>query len=44
MCCIVANLEETIKLKESLFKNGIINFDDIYLTKYEYSQTNLIHK
>lgn len=35
----VANLEETIKLKESLFKNGIISFDDIYLTKYEYSQT-----
>lgn len=35
----VSNLEETIKLKESLYKNGIINYDDIYLTNYEYSQT-----
>lgn len=35
----VLNLEETIKLKESLYKNGIISYDDIYLTKYEYSQT-----
>lgn len=35
----VSNLEETIKLKNSLFKNGIISFDDIYLTKNEYSQT-----
>lgn len=35
----VSNLEETIKLKESLYKNGIISFDDIYLTKNEYSQT-----
>ena len=35
----VSNLEQTIKLKESLYKNGIISYDDIYLTKYEYSQT-----
>lgn len=35
----VSNLEETIKLKSSLYRNGIINFDDIYLTKNEYSQT-----
>lgn len=35
----IPNLEENIKLKESLYKNGIISYDDIYLTKYEYSQT-----
>lgn len=35
----ISNLEETIKLKNSLYKNGIISFDDIYLTKNEYSQT-----
>ena len=35
----ISNLEEEIKLKNSLFKNGISNFDDIYLIKQEYSQT-----
>lgn len=35
----IKNLEETITLKNSLYKNGIINFDDIYLVKNEYSQT-----
>lgn len=35
----IKNLEETIQLKNSLYQNGIINFDDIYLTKNEYSQT-----
>ena len=35
----ILNIEEELKLKHSLYKNGIINFDDIYLIKNEYSQT-----
>lgn len=33
------NLQETIKLKKSLYENGIISFDDIYFLENEYSQT-----
>ena len=35
---IIANLKETIKLKEQLYNGGIISYDDIYLTKLEYSK------
>ena len=35
----IKNLEETAKLKDSLYKNGIINFEEIYLIKNEYTQT-----
>lgn len=35
---IINNLQETIKLKEQLYNSGIISFDDIYLTKLEYSK------
>ena len=35
---IISNLKETIKLKEQLYNGGIISYDDIYLTKLEYSK------
>jgi len=35
---IIKNLDETIKLKEQLYRSGIISYDDIYLTKLEYSK------
>ena len=35
---IIANLKETITLKEQLYKGGIIAYDDIYLSKLEYSK------
>lgn len=35
---IIANLQETITLKEQLYKGGIISYDDIYLSKLEYSK------
>lgn len=35
---IINNLKETIKLKEQLYNGGIIPYDDIYLTKLEYSK------
>lgn len=35
---IITNLKETIRLKEQLYNGGIISYDDIYLTKLEYSK------
>ena len=35
---IISNLQETITLKEQLYKGGIISYDDIYLSKLEYSK------
>ena len=35
---IISNLQETITLKEQLYNGGIISYDDIYLSKLEYSK------